>query len=70
MQKLKDFTVGAFIIRRLQSDQKISASGEKFDTKYIWQSLKDWKTWAASESLLDHVSSVPHLVLVCMYAGL
>ena len=40
---------GAFIIRRLQSDQKISASGEKFDAKYIWQSLKDWKTWAASE---------------------
>ncbi|KAL1719583.1 major facilitator superfamily domain-containing protein [Schizophyllum commune] len=44
----------AFIIRRLQSDQKISASGEKFDAKYIWQSLKDWKTWAA----------------MCMYAGL
>ncbi|KAI4526357.1 MFS general substrate transporter [Schizophyllum commune Loenen D] len=43
----------AFIIRRLQCDQKISASGEKFDAKYIWQSLKDWKTWVA----------------MCMYAG-
>ncbi|KAL1762024.1 major facilitator superfamily domain-containing protein [Schizophyllum commune] len=43
----------AFIIRRLQSDQKISASGEKFNAKYIWQSLKDWKTWVA----------------MCMYAG-
>lgn len=51
MQNLMDLAAGAFIIRRLQSDQKISASGEKFNAKYIWQSLKDWKTWVASESL-------------------
>ncbi|TRM66434.1 major facilitator superfamily domain-containing protein [Schizophyllum amplum] len=37
-----------FIVRRLQDDMKVSASGEKFNSKYIWQSLTDWKTWAAS----------------------
>ncbi|KAJ3565456.1 hypothetical protein NP233_g7613 [Leucocoprinus birnbaumii] len=36
-----------FIIRRLQSDNKFSAAGEKFHAKYVWSSLKDWKTWAA-----------------------
>ncbi|KAF5356139.1 hypothetical protein D9756_004072 [Leucocoprinus leucothites] len=36
-----------FIVRRLQSDHKFSAAGEKFHLKYVWRSLKDWKTWAA-----------------------
>ncbi|KIY63727.1 MFS general substrate transporter [Cylindrobasidium torrendii FP15055 ss-10] len=40
-------TERVFIIRRLQDDMKLSAAGEKYKTKYIWQSLKDWKTWVA-----------------------
>ncbi|KIK61860.1 hypothetical protein GYMLUDRAFT_42275 [Collybiopsis luxurians FD-317 M1] len=36
-----------FVIRRLQDDVRLSAAGEKYKKKYIWQSLKDWKTWAA-----------------------
>ncbi|KAF8922717.1 MFS general substrate transporter [Mucidula mucida] len=40
-------TERVFIIRRLQGDMKLSAGGEKYKTKYIWQSLKDWKTWIA-----------------------
>lgn len=39
---------GVFIIRRLQSDMKFSAAGEKFYFKYVLRSLKDWKTWVAS----------------------
>ncbi|PPQ62988.1 hypothetical protein CVT24_006094 [Panaeolus cyanescens] len=38
-----------FIIRRLQADMKLSAAGEKFSSKYVWQSLADRKTWIASE---------------------
>ncbi|EAU92674.2 hypothetical protein CC1G_01719 [Coprinopsis cinerea okayama7 len=37
----------AFIIRRLQEDMKFSASGEAFSSEYVWQSLKDWKTYIA-----------------------
>lgn len=40
---------GVFIIRRLQSDNKLSASGESFQFKQIKRSLKDWKTWVASK---------------------
>ena len=40
---------GIFVIRRLQADSKHSASGEEFKREYVWQSLKDWKTYAASE---------------------
>ncbi|KAF9056500.1 major facilitator superfamily domain-containing protein [Panaeolus papilionaceus] len=36
-----------FIIRRLQADMKLSAAGEKFSSKYVWQSLTDRKTWIA-----------------------
>ncbi|KAE9408223.1 MFS general substrate transporter [Gymnopus androsaceus JB14] len=36
-----------FVIRRLQDDVRLSAAGEKYKKKYIWQSLKDWKTWVA-----------------------
>jgi len=37
------------VIRRLQSDDQFSAAGEAFKMKYIFQSLKDWKTWIGSE---------------------
>ena len=40
---------GVFVIRRLRADMQFSAGGEKFEVKYIWQSLKDWKTYVASE---------------------
>ncbi|KAF9569886.1 MFS general substrate transporter [Agrocybe pediades] len=36
-----------FVVQRLQEDMKLSAAGESFHTKYIWQSLSDWKTWVA-----------------------
>ncbi|CAE6446307.1 unnamed protein product [Rhizoctonia solani] len=35
----------AFVVRRLQSDDQFSAAGEKLKTRYIFQALKDWKTW-------------------------
>ena len=43
---------GVFVIRRLRADMQFSAGGEQFSTKYIWQSLKDWKTYIASELCL------------------
>ncbi|KAJ3829785.1 MFS general substrate transporter [Lentinula raphanica] len=36
-----------FVIRRLKNDVRLSAAGEKFKKKYVWQSLRDWKTWVA-----------------------
>lgn len=42
---------GVFIIRRLQSDNKLSAGGESFQFKQIMRSLKDWKTWVASKCI-------------------
>ncbi|EIN14101.1 MFS general substrate transporter [Punctularia strigosozonata HHB-11173 SS5] len=36
-----------YVIRRLREDMQLSAGGEQFKVKYIWQSLKDWKTWIA-----------------------
>ena len=41
--------LGVWVIRRLQADLKHSAGGESFKMKYVWQSLKDWKTWLASK---------------------
>ncbi|KAG6911530.1 hypothetical protein DXG01_011832 [Tephrocybe rancida] len=38
---------GVFVIRRLQADMQFSASGEKFRMSYVYQSLRDWKTWVA-----------------------
>lgn len=35
------------VIRRLQSDDQFSAAGESFQMRYIWKSLRDWKTWLA-----------------------
>lgn len=40
---------GVFVIRRLRADMQFSAGGEQFKIKYVWQSLKDWKTYIASE---------------------
>jgi hypothetical protein len=45
---LKLSFLGVWVIRRLQSDMKFSAGGEKFKMKYVRQSLRDWKTWIAS----------------------
>ncbi|KAN0100516.1 Major facilitator superfamily domain containing protein [Tylopilus felleus] len=36
-----------FVIRRLRADMQFSAGGEQFKIKYVWQSLKDWKTYTA-----------------------
>ncbi|KAI9458212.1 MFS general substrate transporter, partial [Lactarius psammicola] len=35
------------VIRRLQEDDQFSAAGEKFKSRNIINSLKDWKTWLA-----------------------
>ncbi|GJE85744.1 MFS general substrate transporter [Phanerochaete sordida] len=40
-------TERVWVVRRLQNDMKFSAAGEKFKMKYVWQSLRDWKTWVA-----------------------
>lgn len=34
----------ARVLRRLRADKQASAAHEEFQTKYFWQSLKDWKT--------------------------
>ncbi|KAF8586047.1 MFS general substrate transporter [Ramaria rubella] len=34
-----------FIIQRLHDDGQFSVSGETFQMKYVWESLKDRKTW-------------------------
>lgn len=34
----------ARVLRRLRADKQASASHESFQTKYFWQSVKDWKT--------------------------
>ena len=53
------------VIRRLQSDNQHSATGEKFKVEYVWQSVSDWRTYLASRkffsfppraSLIDWVS--------------
>jgi sugar phosphate permease len=36
-----------FVIRRLRDDMQFSAGGEEFKVRYIWQSLRDWKTYLA-----------------------
>ncbi|CAN6632744.1 high-affinity nicotinic acid transporter [Trichomonascus vanleenenianus] len=35
----------ARVIRRLHADQQASANHEEFKMVFLWQSLKDWKTW-------------------------
>lgn len=44
--------LGVYIVRGLEEDLKFSASGERFDFKYVWQSLRDWKTYVASMCIL------------------
>jgi MFS family permease len=34
----------ARVLRRLREDKQASAGDEAFQTKYFWQSVKDWKT--------------------------
>ncbi|XP_014555698.1 hypothetical protein COCVIDRAFT_101654 [Bipolaris victoriae FI3] len=34
----------ARVLRRLRADQQASSGHEEFQTKYFWQSVKDWKT--------------------------
>jgi MFS family permease len=37
----------AFVVTRLQADQKFSAAGEKFQWSNISKAVLDWKTWVA-----------------------
>lgn len=60
------------VIRRLQSDDQHSATGEKLKMKYIRQSLFDWKTYLTSRkifSLLKPLQLIDSPLLVLMYAG-
>lgn len=41
--------LGVSVIQRLQQDQQLSAGGEAFKLKYVWQALSDKKTYIASE---------------------
>ncbi|KAI9512858.1 MFS general substrate transporter [Russula earlei] len=36
-----------YMIRDLKADQRHSAGGEEYKIEYVWQSLKDWKTYVA-----------------------
>jgi len=36
------------VIRRLALDQQASAHHERFNMKFLWESIKDWKTYAFS----------------------
>ena len=44
-------STGAFVVHRLQSDQQFSAGGENFKMDYVWQCLRDPKTYIASERI-------------------
>lgn len=35
----------ARVLKRLRDDQQSSGSHEDFKTTYIWDCLRDWKTW-------------------------
>lgn len=37
----------ARVLRRLREDKQSSAEHEDFKMTYLWQSIKDWKTWTA-----------------------
>ena len=47
------------VISRLQNDGMFSAGGEDARWKYIWDSIKDWKTWVGSELSCLHTDSEP-----------
>ncbi|KAF4573040.1 hypothetical protein EYR36_007550 [Pleurotus pulmonarius] len=60
-------TERVFVIRRLRNDMQFSAGGEKFSSKYIWQSLKDWKTWVARfQATKANLLSVPVYAWGCL----
>ncbi|KXN83912.1 hypothetical protein AN958_00992 [Leucoagaricus sp. SymC.cos] len=45
---IQDFPDTAqFLSEKERNDNKFSAAGEKFHLKYVWRSLKDWKTWVS-----------------------
>ena len=51
-----DIYVGVHIIRELKDDRPFVGDEEKFKLKYLWQCLRDWKTFASRRSpLLDLV---------------
>ncbi|KAG8699315.1 hypothetical protein FRC09_006689 [Ceratobasidium sp. 395] len=56
----------AFVVRRLQSDDQFSAAGEKLRAKYIFQALKDWKTWLG---MLCYAGSDGPLYALLSYGG-
>ena len=45
--------IGVWVVRRMQDDMKFSAGGESFKMRYVWQSLKDVKTWVVSRSFVS-----------------
>jgi hypothetical protein len=47
--------VGVYIIRDLKEDMRFSADEEKFELKYLWQCLTDWKTYVTCGSPLPKV---------------
>ena len=47
------------VIRRLQSDNQHSATGEKFKVKYIWQSVSDWRTYLTSRKFFSFLRRAP-----------
>ena len=54
----------AFVIHRLQEDDRFSAGGEELKMRYIVQSLSDWQTWVGSESTLcpfNQISGRTHI---------
>lgn len=50
------------MLRRLRDDQQSSAEHEEFRTMYLWQSLKDWKTYAGMLIFMgvDGIPFSPH----------
>ncbi|GJJ11312.1 hypothetical protein Clacol_005544 [Clathrus columnatus] len=59
-------TERAFVVRRLQEDDQFSAAGENLRWKYIFDSLKDWKTWIGRfEATPANLLTVPIYVWAC-----
>jgi hypothetical protein len=54
---LTDIYVGVYVIRKLQDDLRFSTDEEKFELKYVWQCLRDWKTYAGSGFLSQYLIS-------------
>ncbi|KAI0339597.1 MFS general substrate transporter [Trametopsis cervina] len=55
------------VIRRLQEDDQFSAAGEKLKMRYIWESLRDWKTWLGRFTATPaNLLTVPVYTLACI----